>query len=255
MFSVVKKKLKHKHRKQIVMKWIYTLSLITAAAIFLPSCTKKLNGSGNYITQDRTIGAFTGVENDGDFEVILEQKATHSLSINAEDNILSEIETVVVNGILKIYFRRNNVSVRHGQILVTVGAPMLKNLYMHGSGVIKSDAIWKAENLQLSVSGSGSILLESLVENQAVATISGSGSIVMDGSAQYGNFNISGSGKISGFNYNTKEADITISGSGNCEVQVANKLMAFISGSGSVFYKGNPQVNSSISGSGKVIKQ
>jgi hypothetical protein len=66
---------------------------------------------------------------------------------------------------------------------------------------------------------------------------------------------ISGSGDVKAFGFDAKKADITISGSGNVEVNVAESLEVVISGSGNILYKGSPAViNSQISGSGKLIK-
>ena len=49
--------------------------------------------------------------------------------------------------------------------------------------------------------------------------------------------------------------EISISGSGNCRCWVENDLEVRVSGSGSVYYKGDPEkVDARISGSGKVRK-
>jgi hypothetical protein len=52
------------------------------------------------------------------------------------------------------------------------------------------------------------------------------------------------------------EADhysVKISGSGKCKINVGDSLEANISGSGSVYYKGDPdKIRSNVSGSGKV---
>ena len=48
-------------------------------------------------------------------------------------------------------------------------------------------------------------------------------------------------------------ADITITGSGDVFTFVENSLIAFISGSGNIYLKGNPTINKTITGSGKII--
>jgi hypothetical protein len=47
---------------------------------------------------------------------------------------------------------------------------------------------------------------------------------------------------------------VNISGVGNAEVWVAGTLDVSVSGAGVVRYKGDPKVNQSISGSGKVAR-
>ena len=48
------------------------------------------------------------------------------------------------------------------------------------------------------------------------------------------------------------EARVSISGSGNAQVQAYQKLKVSIAGSGDVRYAGSPEVSSSVAGSGSV---
>ena len=83
--------------------------------------------------------------------------------------------------------------------------------------------------------------------------ISGSGTVVLEGKGDDGDIEISGSGTLYAEDFSTHTFQIEISGSGKCEVNVSQTLDADISGSGSVYYKGNPEkVRSNISGSGRV---
>jgi len=45
-----------------------------------------------------------------------------------------------------------------------------------------------------------------------------------------------------------------VSGSGTARVDVAQKLKARVSGSGDVYYEGDPVVDGDVSGSGKILK-
>jgi hypothetical protein len=67
--------------------------------------------------------------------------------------------------------------------------------------------------------------------------------------------NISGSGSVDAESLEAENCVAKISGSGKCEVNASKSIDARISGSGSVYYKGDPvKVNSHSSGSGKVKK-
>jgi len=53
----------------------------------------------------------------------------------------------------------------------------------------------------------------------------------------------------------TKECEVEIYGSGDCDVNVSESLDVRINGSGNVTYKGNPaEVNQKVSGSGGAHK-
>jgi len=69
------------------------------------------------------------------------------------------------------------------------------------------------------------------------------------------NASISGSGDINAFDMNTKEASISIKGSGDCKVNVSDTLTSEIAGSGDVYCRGNPRISSTIKGSGSLKGQ
>jgi hypothetical protein len=65
---------------------------------------------------------------------------------------------------------------------------------------------------------------------------------------------LSGSGQISGKDFSTQKASITISGSGNVYIKADKEINANLVGSGTVYYSGNAQVSSHKVGSGSVQK-
>ena len=85
--------------------------------------------------------------------------------------------------------------------------------------------------------------------------MSGSGNITLDGKTNNLNNTISGSGGINTYNLETKNANVTISGSGDIKVFCSESLKARVSGSGDIFYKGEPKIKDiKVSGSGKISK-
>ena len=112
-----------------------------------------------------------------------------------------------------------------------------------------------AGSVDSDVSGSGKARVACTIRDRASFGISGSGKIEAEGTAREVRADISGSGKILAAGLVTDECEVRISGSGDVEIHVNKELDATISGSGSVSYKGNPQhVNSNASGSGSVRK-
>jgi hypothetical protein len=82
--------------------------------------------------------------------------------------------------------------------------------------------------------------------------ISGSGNVVVAGSADSVEVSIPGSGAYSGADLVSVSGLVEISGSGSAVVNVSETLEANVSGSGSIQYLGNPTVETDISGSGSV---
>jgi hypothetical protein len=113
----------------------------------------------------------------------------------------------------------------------------------------------KCKNFGSTVSGSGHVVMNATIASRAQFGVSGSGKIEASGSAQEVKTSISGSGKLLARDLKTDVCDIRISGSGDVEINVNKELDATITGSGTVTYSGNPaHVNSHSSGSGKVRK-
>jgi hypothetical protein len=110
-------------------------------------------------------------------------------------------------------------------------------------------------NFESDVSGSGNVILSLAIRETADFGVSGSGKIRAEGLAKEVKTRISGSGKVLAANLEADKCEVRISGSGDVEINVKSDLDAVISGSGSVSYKGNPShVNSHSSGSGSIRK-
>lgn len=123
------------------------------------------------------------------------------------------------------------------------------------SGSGRIEVRGKCRDFQSKVSGSGRVKLDVAIAERAEFGVSGSGKIQASGSAREVKVGVSGSGEILAANLVTDTCDIRISGSGDVEINVNKELDATISGSGTVSYKGNPaHVNSHSSGSGSVRK-
>lgn len=227
----------------------------TLAVLGLAACDDDvIRGRGDVITQFRVVSTFDAVQVNGDFEVYLTQGPGQEVRLEGQDNVLDAITTQVDGRELEIKFKPF-VNVRnHTPIRVYITNPTLAGLDLSGSSRAEGQTPWTVDNLNLKVSGSGSLSLDVREANEVESRISGSGSINLSGDAEDFESEISGSGNVRAFGLVTKRADARISGSGNCEFTVTQSLNARISGSGNVRYKGEPAVNVSVSGSGKVTR-
>ena len=228
---------------------------LTLAALGLTACDDELvRGRGDVETETRAVPAFDAVEVSGDFQVYLRQGPAEAIRLEGQENILDVITTKVDGRELEIKFKPFVNVGRHKTVRVYITNPTLTGLELSGSSGAEGQTPWTVDNLNLKVSGSGSIALEVLEANAVDSRISGSGSMKLSGDAEDFESEISGSGDVRAFSLVTKRADAKISGSGNCELTVTQSLNARISGSGNVRYRGEPVVNVSVSGSGKVTR-
>ncbi len=237
--------------------WLFILAF---AVLLLPGCVIDLDdddgfnncisGRGGTITADLDLNNFEGIKLKVDAVVFIAQGNNQSVVIEAEENIINEIELDVQNDIWDIEF--NDCVNNHDDIRIFITMPYIRFLAVSGSGVIRSENIFDLGNLDWRVSGSGYIDWALNAQN-IDSRISGSGKVFLEGNTEEFDFQISGSGDYRAFNLNAIEGDIRVSGSGDAEVRVADFLDVEINGSGDVFYKGFPALNVDISGSGSVI--
>lgn len=229
--------------KSITMKTIKTKKLKLAGCVLL-LCTSL------QAQQTRFLENFTSINAGDDLSITITQGDTNSLTVNAPDNILPQIQTTVKNDLLRISTEGNIKNQK--DISITITVKKLASIISGGAANIKSSNELICDKLTVETNGSGNInLLTKATEINA--TTNGSGNIILKGSAQELTATSSGSGNINVTNLEAKKVTAKTSGSGNIKVFVLESLTATISGSGDIIYKGNPiDRNVNISGAGTV---
>jgi hypothetical protein len=213
-----------------------------------------LAGSGKIVTETRPIGAFNAIDLSYPAEVLVQQAASESLSLTADDNLLPQLGTSVRQGTLLIentqreWNRRVNPT-KAVQIVITV--KNLQDIDFSSAGSLRIAGL-ETDRLSLSVSGAGSLNLEQLSTSSLDCDLSGVGSIDAAGTADRLNIDISGLGSFKGSDLHSQDVTVNLSGAGSAVVNAQNTLYANLSGTGSVTYYGHPAVNQQVSGLGSV---
>ena len=246
--------------------------------------------------ETRNVSTFTKISFRSPGKVYVKQGSPQKVEIEGSESVLEKIKTIVDGDRLTIGPESKWFDWSWGdddKITVYITVANIEALSVSGSGDMIVQTKITGNNLDLNVSGSGSLEAEVDVAeiesdvsgsggmtlkgkcksistdvtgsgdvelNVAIAgagdfEVSGSGKIIASGTAQTVKAEISGSGRINGSNLETDKCVVRITGSGDVDINVKTELDARISGSGTVSYKGNPaRVNADSSGSGKVRK-
>jgi Putative auto-transporter adhesin, head GIN domain len=240
------------------MKKITTIvaAFILSISIF-SSCKKDtVFGSGPIETQERTVSSFTKVRTEGDIDVIISQSAIQKVVVSDYSNLINDIETIVVGDELFIRYR-NNKNVSNSKSTVTITMPLLNAVYTSGCADINVNGTFVAANtFAATTRGSGDIVLNAITAIDFNVIVVGSGDVsVTNATTKNTNINIDGSGDINAFGLQADNATVEVKGSGDAEVSAALVLNAIIRGSSDIYYRGNPTVNKTITGSGSVIRR
>jgi hypothetical protein len=234
------------------------LFLKSAAILFITTLfigngyAQKVTGNGKLIEKTRNVSSFSGVGVSGSFDVFLVEGNEGKLELSVEENLEPYLITEVKNGKLNIKWKKG-VNIRTNRdTKITVHFKKLNSVALAGSGDIISRDKIVTDRLDIAVAGSGDIKLE-LSAQAADAAISGSGDIELSGSATEFEAAVAGSGDIEAYDLATEKAELKISGSGTIQCKVEKEIVARISGSGDIKYKGNPRIEDiKVSGSGSV---
>ncbi len=244
------------------------LCALAAAPAMWPAASHAatVQGSGTAATETRTVPEFQGIALSGGMDVVVRQGAAQSVQVQADDNLLPLLETVVESGskgaTLQLRWKRtegswlggwNNVQTRT-KVVINIVVPKLTALSTAGSGDIRLEA-FTTPALQVSISGSGDTRLEGLSTDELGVRISGSGDVTGQGTAGKVSVSIAGSGDVRLTELRADEVAVSIAGSGDAAVNAQKTLSVSIAGSGDVVYTGNAAVKTSVAGSGTVKKR
>ncbi|PKV50257.1 putative autotransporter adhesin-like protein [Aquimarina sp. MAR_2010_214] len=234
-----------------VILFLIGLSLISCQSDD-DNCT---TGEGTLTTKKINVPNFKGIDMAIAGNVVITQGETKEISITGYPNIIEKMETNVADDIWSIELKNNCYN--YSKLKINITTPQIEKIYLSGSGNIVVNDFENQNDMTVKISGSGNIDLNNITgpENLTVK-ISGSGNInVNDTFSMLKNLDISmsGSGNFNGFLIQTKTCNISSSGSCSSEVHVLDNLNLSLSGSGNAYYKGTPEITTSISGSGKLI--
>lgn len=202
------------------------------------------------------IDDFTRIELAIPGKLYIKQGEKISLEIECSEETMEKIEFEMRGDRLKIqnkdqsWFSWGSSGLDDVKVYVTMND--IEGIGVSGSGDVFGAGLIETGNVSLDVSGSGYMELSIKAEDLNVS-ISGSGKLKLDGNGNDMDLDISGSGSVRGVELKVVSLNASISGSGKCEIEVSDKIDANISGSGHVYYKGNPEkIRANSSGSGKV---
>ena len=214
------------------MRTIANLFFISLVVNFI-SCSNDdlIIGSGSPTSEFRTVSNFSKVSTEGVFDVTINQDTVQTVEIIADDNIIHNVKTKVVDNELRLYLDDNNYRSIALEAHITV--PSINGLKNLGVGDISILDIDITDDFHVYNSGTGTISMEGVAQN-----------LILENE---------GSGKFEGFQFSVLSCNVYIVGRGDCEVNASNQLHADIKGSGNVYYKGTPVLDVNISGSGNAI--
>jgi hypothetical protein len=186
----------------------------------------KVQGSGNHVTEKRTVSNFKKIEVSGVFVVEVTAQKEFGIEIEADDNLLPLIKTEVNGDTLSI--ERDKRFSTNNSVVIRVSAPDIESL---------------------DVSGVSKVSLSNIENESLKVDTSGASKITVDGKTNRLVIDSSGASRIDARKLSTENVTVDASGATKSMVNVSETLSVDLSGASRVTYSGNPsKVNKKTSG-------
>lgn len=259
---------------KIMAAGVMVLMLAVSGCFYYGPC---LNGSGPVTAEIRDIENYTGVSNNGSFNVYVHEADSFGVEVVAQENLLPIIETYVSGSRLIVETKSNVCYKSSSPVEVHVSLPELNYLRLSGSGKMFADVAASPE-VEISNSGSGLMEIDTVYAASYMVSNSGSGFISIGGAyVDEADMVQSGSGTIlGGFFFEIADLSVRHSSSGEVSATVLDGTVVdvIMSGSGSVQLAGDavlaeyilnssgvvdalnieiPEVDATNTGSGKIF--
>lgn len=216
----------------------------------ITGCEPGLEGNGNVKEETREAAPFDKMEVQGNFKIFVKQGNYDAITVKADENLLEHIESYVKGGELHVETKQRITHFKKLELYVTMKE--LNGLDLSGACELVSKDRLKGKNVEMDFSGAVEATLDLVCEELDV-DMSGACELNLTGSARKAKFEISGAGEIQSEEFQTQECYVEISGAGEADVWVTEKLDVDVSGAAEVHYKGNPgEVKQDISGAAEV---
>lgn len=192
----------------------------------------EIRGNGTRVVQKREVAAFTAISTEGAFTIEISCQKDLSLEVEGDENVLSLVTSEVGNSVLRL---RNTRSYSVGEpVKFKISVPNIEGL---------------------TVSGAGRIDIKGVNNDKLEIDSEGAPSISVSGNTKLIDIDTSGAARIDTHNLHAARGIVESKGVSQVDLDVADQLDVTLSGPSSVTYRGDPVVNKTVHGPGKVEKR
>ncbi len=231
---------------------VLIIAMFLIAATSYAQWSKSVKGNGNVTTVNRTTSDYDGIKCAGNMDFKIVSGKEGHITIKAEENLIDYIITEVKDNNLVVKMKKGiNIKPRASKILITIPFKDISKVSLAGSGDLWNENVITANNLDISIAGSGDVTLD-IEATSTKASLAGSGDLRLKGNTNKLVTKLAGSGDIHGFELQANDTEASVAGSGDIKIVSNKTLKARVAGSGDIVYKGNPTTDTKVSGSGSI---
>jgi len=213
-------------------KLAFVISLVVLAAGCHHGRFAEISGSGKRELQKRNVAPFTSISAEGAFTIEVTCQKDQSLEVEGDDNVLEFVTADVSGNILRLKNTKNFST--NEPVKFRISVPNLEGL---------------------SVNGAGRIDVKNVNNDKFEIDTNGAPTIVVSGTTKVIDVGANGAGKVDAHNLHASRGVVDSKGVARVDLDVSDQLDATVNGPSTVTYKGDPVVNKTIHGPGKIEKR
>ena len=192
----------------------------------------EIKGSGKRELQKRDVASFTSISTEGAFTIEVTCQKDLSLEVEGDDNVLEFVTTEVSGNTLRLKNTKNYSTSEPVRFKISV--PNLEGL---------------------SVSGAGRIDIKGLNNDKFEVDANGAPNITVAGTTKVIDVGTNGAGKVDTTKLHASRGVVEANGAARVDLDVLEQLDATVNGPSTITYKGDPVVNKTVHGPGKIEKR
>jgi hypothetical protein len=192
----------------------------------------RIKGSGKRELQKREVAPFTSITTEGAFTIEVTCQKNLSLEVEGDDNVLEYVTAEVGSNILRL---KNTKSYSTNEpVKFKISVPNLEGL---------------------AVNGAGHIDIKGMNNDKFEIDTNGAPTIIVAGTTKVIDVSANGAGKVDAQNLHASRGVVDSRGVAHIDLDVTNQLDVSVQGPSTVTYKGDPVVNKTVQGPGKVERR
>lgn len=216
------------------------LFILPALTLLLPACGPKLEGSGEVISQKRSIEAFSQIQVKGPLTVIVVPGEQHSAEILADDNLHPYISMVVnKKGVLHLEVTQEPRNFSKMEVHLQV--PQCERISTAENSSLRLEGPWTLDGTQLVIREESQ--LKAQFKNKSIALDARDDAQVQAaGVTQTAQINAAGKAKLQLRDLKIDDAILTASGKSELQVMAGKTLSVEASDKAVITYSGKAKV-------------
>lgn len=214
---------------------------------------RRINGSGQIVSEIRELPWFNAISVGNAFNVFITQGESFEVKVIADDNLIEYIKTEVRKDELVIGMTTNINPGRSSTTEVHITAPAFLSVKASGASNVSSRGIIRQDKIYLRGSGASDIRLNldaALMELKC----SGASDARIEGFVQSAQVELSGASDFKSGDFYCDFLEVRLSGASSMRVGVNEAASGRLSGASDLNVKGNPRLDIRTTGASSVRK-